>query len=607
MVLSSSLTSYYLHVLSNLFSEIDETGLRRVLHAGEIFDIDPGEYLFTQGSKENSLFIVLTGRLRAVMQDLTGMRILGDVAEGEPTGEFALFTNEPRMASVLAIRKTTVLQISHEEYLNLVAFNPAFAGMLTSFLIRRLKRNMMQQHMAAKPKNIAVINLQPAHLLAPWTNEIKKTLEIHGVPIQVYDFENQPRSEFENDFGLIDQHEGMNILVCSWEHPEWSHQCLLYADLVIVATDFNADPGLYPIEEKLELYTQSILNKKIYIALLHEKTSELPLHTSRWLEKRPVNLHLHMRLGNHADIRRFCRIISNEGVGVVLGGGGTKGFAHVGAVEAMLEAGIEIDFIGGTSAGAIYGIGMSFNDFNLEKAHALCLAASKKKMVSNDLALPLVSLMSGKKVISFLKEMFGSRNLEDIWVNSFCVSTNFSTAGTVVHNSGLVTKMVQASIAIPGVFPPVVINNQLHVDGGVVDNLPIEPMYQYPARHIIAISLSSINSKDVDYDETPSAKTLLWNKITGKRRYRVPGIISLMINSLTLNSRQKQDLAKSKVSLYLELDLKGVGLMDDKQWKQTIQKGYDQMRAYLENLPQEERFWEGKTVKAANEEALKME
>ena len=84
---------------------------------------------------------------------------------------------------------------------------------------------------------------------------------------------------------------------------------------------------------------------------------------------------------------------------------------------------------------------------------------------------------------------------------------------------------------------------------------------------------------------------LIWDKITGKRKYKIPGISSLIINSLTLNSRQKQENTKAKVSLYFEMDLKEVGLLDDKKWKQTVQKGYDQIKIFLEKLTDSEKFW----------------
>ena len=135
------------------------------------------------------------------------------------------------------------------------------------------------------------------------------------------------------------------------------------------------------------------------------------------------------------------------------------------------------------------------------------------------------------------------------------------------------------------------IDNQLHVDGGVVDNLPIETMYKYPVRHIIAISLTQLKSQNVVFDETPSAFSLVWDKLTNRKKFKLPGITSILINSLTLNSRQKQELSKSGVALYVEMELRGISMMDDRKWKEIIQKGYEQMKETLENMGPEENFW----------------
>ena len=199
--------------------------------------------------------------------------------------------------------------------------------------------------------------------------------------------------------------------------------------------------------------------------------------------------------------------------------------------------------------------------------------------------------MSGKKVRKYLQYIMGNTHLEDFWVNSFCVSTNYSTASSHMHKRGLAWKQILASMAIPGIFPPVVINNQLHVDGAVVDNLPIESMYEFPVKHVIAISLSKLKSRNVDFEHMPSARALLWQKITGRKRYRVPDIGSILINSLTLNSRQKQEIHKSGVDLYVEMDLKGEGMLEGKRWKEIMQKGYDQMKQALNNHPKEQQFW----------------
>lgn len=144
MKYSAAINHHDIDVLACLFTELEHDALQKIMEAGEKRSIEPGSYLFRQGDVENSLYIVLRGRLRAVKEDANGLQNLGDIGEGEPTGEFALFTNEPRMASVLAIRKTTVLGINKQEYLKLVAKNPAFAGMLTSFLIKRSARGTLR-------------------------------------------------------------------------------------------------------------------------------------------------------------------------------------------------------------------------------------------------------------------------------------------------------------------------------------------------------------------------------------------------------------------------------------------------------------------------------
>ena len=220
---------------------------------------------------------------------------------------------------------------------------------------------------------------------------------------------------------------------------------------------------------------------------------------------------MHIRAKNTKDIRRFCRILTHRAVGLVLGGGGAKGFAHVGAAKAMMEAGIEFDFVGGASAGALCGTAMTLTDFDIPQMAHLCQKGAERKVTSNDYNLPFLSLMTGKKMRAYLKEMFGETHLEDIWVTTYAVSTNYSTASVKVHDIGLARLQVEASIAIPGVFPPVIIDGHLHVDGGVMDNLPIEAMYQKPVRHVIAISLSAQSPHVVEIKTIPSAWEILVN------------------------------------------------------------------------------------------------
>ncbi|WP_373493422.1 hypothetical protein, partial [Aquiflexum sp.] len=123
------------------------------------------------------------------------------------------------------------------------------------------------------------------------------------------------------------------------------------------------------------------------------------------------------------------------------------------------------------------------------------------------------------------------------------------------------------------------------------DNLPIEPMYQYPVGNIIAVALAGYSTRKVNYEETPSSWSVFWDKIFRKKRYKIPNLPSILINSLTINSRQKQESTKSKVSLYFELDLQGVGFLENNKWKNIQNKGYKQTQEYLKALEEKDKFW----------------
>ncbi len=576
------------HHFNRSSSTLSADTIAEIIEQGDEVLLETGEYLFKQGDSADVLYILLSGRLRAIKQeDDESQIVLGDIGAGEPVGEFAFFTQEPRMASVLAIRDSTVLRLSEQSYQRLVAQKPSIANMLIQFIIKRLKRNAFEISRTSPPKNIAILSLQSEGLLTDYIHEIKAQFDKMAIPSQIHSFDKQSEEHQDNLFETLEEFDGLNIFICSAAHKDWSKTCIIYADLVIVATDFYAKDDLYEIEQALGLYTQNILNKKTYLLLLHPTQADLPLHTDKWLANRNVFMHLHVRKNNLADIRRFCRIVTHQAVGLVLGGGGAKGFAHIGVVKALHEKGFEIDFLGGTSAGALYGLGMSYADFQFDKIHALNEEAVKRKLTSNDITLPLISMMSGKKFKKYLKNIFKEHTIEDLWIPSFAVSTNFSQAKMEVHKSGPLWKKVFASMAIPGIFPPVVIDKSLHVDGGVMDNLPIDSMYYYPVETIIAVSLSNLDVVDVDYADAPSSWRLVWDKISFKKRYNIPGIASIIINSLILNSQQRQEAAKHNVTHYIELNLIGYGMLDDKKWKLILQNGYDQTMSYFNDLEKE--------------------
>jgi NTE family protein len=567
-----------------LFPEVEKEVAQHILESAQLKILSAGELLFKQGDVHRNMYILLKGRLRAISGSSKKLKVLGDIGPGETVGELAFLTNEPRIASVRALRNSLLLEINPEKYMELASSNVKFASHFFKMVVERLRRNTLQQNQNVAPRNIAWIDLHSsADELSTFLSAMRDTFDQMDATLHLHDSPTEAHEEWDALFDKMEDKEGTHLLISDKKNLEWTRQCVIYADLVIVAVPYDADPAIQALEEMLNLYDQHALQKKVYLLLLHDNNAPMPLETSRWLASRPVDLHIHLRKGHDVDMRRFCRIVSHRALGLVLGGGGAKGFAHIGVVEALSEKGIEIDFLGGTSAGALYGIGMAYTDFDFDKIHHINQEAVKGKLTSGDWTLPVMSLMTGKKFKFYLQKMFGQYHMEDIWINTYCLSTDLSKSIPHVHRSGLIWKQVLASMAIPGIFPPVIIDNSLHVDGGVMDNLPIEPMYQYPVSQIIAVSLNSLEVKEVSIPKIPSSWELLWDRLRKKKKYHLPGITSLITHSMIINSKLKQKEAIEKVSDYIELNLKEVKMLDDKNWKEIIQKGYDQTRAYLES------------------------
>lgn len=252
-----------IELFARTFNNIDSEVIKAILNRGVEIDLQTGDYLLRQGDKADVLYILISGRLRAIQQDDKGdLRVLGDIGAGEPVGEFAFFTDEPRMASIIAIRDSIVLQFNKASYEQLVKEKPQLATILVQFIIKRLKRNTFELSRTSPPKNIALIHLQDEDDLNEYTQAILQEFGKMDIPTKVYSFGARNIEDQNILFNNLEQHDGLNIMTCSAEHKEWSKRCIIYADLVIVASNFYAEPNLYPIEKELGLYSQNILNKK---------------------------------------------------------------------------------------------------------------------------------------------------------------------------------------------------------------------------------------------------------------------------------------------------------------------------------------------------------
>ena len=257
-------------------------------------------------------------------------------------------------------------------------------------------------------------------------------------------------------------------------------------------------------------------------------------------------------------------MLTGQAVGLALGGGGARGLAHIGVIRAFQEAGVPIDMIGGTSMGAViaaqHAMGLDFQTMvEVNRRGWIKMDPLKDK------TLPIVALLSGKKLDRMLNMMFGDARIEDLWIKYFCVSVNLTQAETVINKSGSLKLAVRASAGIPAVAPALCDHGDLIVDGGVLNNLPADVMLNLSGGKVIAVDVSPRRDLAVDpkFCELPSAWQILWSRINPlAESVNVPSILAIMMRTLMLSSAHSANLVSKHVDLYLAPPIDDFGLFD---------------------------------------------
>lgn len=179
-------------------------------------------------------------------------------------------------------------------------------------------------------------------------------------------------------------------------------------------------------------------------------------------------------------------------VGIVLSGGGIRGIAHLGVLKAFINAGIQFSHISGTSAGSIAG---AFYAAGIDPEEGLHIFMKTKLLRFVRPALGNLGLINIEHTADLLKSYFPHDKIEDLKIPLTIAATNFSEGELVYFNKGPLIRAIQASCCIPGIFKPIMINEQMYVDGGVLNNFPVEPLLK-DCDFIIGSSCNHLNPVD---------------------------------------------------------------------------------------------------------------
>ena len=579
--------------LRELFGQLEPEELDGIERQVEWTHLPSGSELVRRGGVPDKAYLVVVGRLREGGESDEAARRIEEFGPGQWVGEMAVLTGAPHTSSVHAVRDTELLGLSQAVFESLIADHPRAMRRTTLAFAERMRARLAGGAAArAKTKTIAIL---PASLdvdVAAFTRDLVRALGAWGTTphltsAMVDEHLNKPGissvavdqpAHLRLASWLLEQEDRHGFLVyeagARWS--EWTERCIRNADHVLIVADAKASPELNDVERRLRLLFDADRAPRQSLVLLQPGSGDQFPGTARWVAPRSIHGHFHVRRGVKGDVERVARLLTERAVCVVLGGGGSRGYAHIGLLRAMRELEIPIDAIGGASIGAViavaHAVGSTWQDVLRRLPPGLTRSFS-------NVTLPVVSLLSGKVTMEVLHELVGTLDLEDLATPAFCVSTNLTLGGEVVHRRGSVALAVRASTAIPGLFPPVPWNNELLVDGGIANNLPVDTMATLYQGAVIALDVMPEVGLQATVDLAPSlsgwtaARRRLRPFDTGKK---APDILDILLRSATAASKSVERAERSArgAALYLRPTISRWNIADFKNAAPVAEEGY---------------------------------
>lgn len=596
-------------LLPTLFGELTPAQMEQIESLGCWVRLDKGQVLYEQGDAGASAGFLISGRLRAVVRKADGSFLHANhIRQGEIVGEMALLTGEPRSATVCATRESELFVFGTSEFSLLLETYPRFTFFIARLNIDRLRHSYSPAGAALSTSIAALVPASADVPLAEFGRRLVESLSRYCGLLHI------DRSRLNSILGASsDSPAALDILIksrfpawlcsqegkyrlilleTSWNDPVWTEQCIRQADQILTVGLAGGRPELSPVEARCVYGADYAEEMQKRLVLIHPNDCGRPSGAARWLANRAVKMHHHVRLGHPSDFARLARFLTDAAVCLALGGGGARGFAHIGALRALREENLPIDIVGGTSMGSFVGAEHAFG-IAPERMIDLNRNFFSNTGLALDLTLPLLSFTTGKGYAARLKKLFGDIVIEDLWIPYFCVSSNISRAERAIHRFGPLWRAVRASSGVQGLFPPVVLNGELHVDGALFSNLPADAMKAVCEGRVIAIDVSPPVDLlgNTDYGDSISGWKVLWNKRFAKNAFRATDIGTVMQRAGEAVSMANQKLTIQRMAdFYMRMPVDNVGMFAFGALREIEQIGYEHARRTIAEWKSEGRW-----------------
>jgi len=590
------------NVLSDYF-QLDFTELTSIQNQISYQYLSTGDRLFQQGDEADAMYLIVSGRLLISIEDEDNPKKIIqelELTQGQAVGEYAILTKDKRSATVSASRYSQLIKIDKQVFDQLLNTKP---NIMLPIIKNIINSYIKPQALQTRNKmTIALIPLHDSIDMDKFAEKFIRQLSNIGKVLHLNS------SKFEHFFGYdgiaqIPHEHPLKTIILTWVQSqeqnhdyivfqtkrntsEWTRRSIYFSNRIILVANAKFDHAANEMDTFINLNNH---NAQLDLALLHSPDTHYPQNTNKWLAPRKIHNHYHLMFGNQLLFQRMIRRIAGCATGLVLGGGGARGFAHVGAYRALSEGNVNIDYIAGSSMGALMG-SLFATDHDDKDIKAIVKEQNFPRGLM-DYTFPSTALLKSQAITKWLQNTHKNIHIEDLWLPFFCISSNLSQAKQVVHTKGLLWQAVRASIAIPALFPPVCYQGEILVDGGIMNNIPIDVMRK-KCSYVIAINVSPEKEADANYDFTPniSGWKIFWSKINFfSKPIKAPSIPSIILRSIEINSTRKSKELKKLANYYIQMPIERFGILEFDATYDIIECGYQTCKKQLSAIEKDHK------------------
>jgi NTE family protein/lysophospholipid hydrolase len=588
MKTDAKLRARVLNVLrvSSVFGTLSDAVIQDLADVLSLQTVRGGDIVVREGDVSSSMLFVISGALRISRRDASGNLLLfNEIRPGASFGEAGLILQQNRAADVSALRDSTLAVLHRNDYEALITRHPLELNrVFVQAIYNYLRHNVQAPNQHAESVVVVPLSkeVDASEVARGLTEAFARMGTTHRLSLAEHGaFSHSDGDRYSEEIARQEGLEGeYDYLVYETDvgSSAWTQRAFRQADQVVFVASPNSSPDIGALERQL-MEEPGYAMKRRHLVVLHPSNTIYPSHNRSWLQGRDIERIYPTRRDNAGDYARLARFLTGKAVGIVLGGGGARGFAHLGVLRALHEAGIAIDLIGGNSMGALigaqYACDVSLDDIR-ERTQKFAAGGERP-------TLPLISLVSGNRVRRDLVKMFGDLQVDGLWRPYFAAACNLTKGCTTVQDSGPLWRAVLASNSPAGLFPPVLIDGDLLVDGAILENVPVAAMrMRLGTAQERRRGNGTIIAVDVDVQEELSAPTHLsklsvWSTFRGlvsPQATRTPGIGQIMYRAGHIGGLNKRAQTIGQSDHYLEPPVSQFSLMSYRNAAEIAEVGY---------------------------------